>query len=415
MMEPGLSTVCTRAPDGTRPRWLGGIGHVSQLAYSWSLPGGPDQMSCSLAVPADYRTDALNPGRIVQVARGGRVIWEGKLDEPAPPSGGTSAGWSITAHGAGTYGADFAATWTSAWGSSGSQNDAVNQAITRGLRWVNPGISSSGIWFGQQVDSGSQSITDLLNLFTTKGGLTWYVTVTPNGNVLSVFPLPTTPNRVLVAPSPVARTLGGDINVIYLRYQSSADGASAAQYSVTSVSTAASVAAHGPIETYADLSSAGKMTAATAQAAGNAILERYQRASFAGPFTVRYGELLNLGGQPVDIGMEQAGTVCKAVLTDFGYGGEVVPDPVTFLTGNYEYDDDAQSANVTPFQSLDLSISGLLGMLTGTLPQPGTAPKHSTGRPEHWRWTGGPRQTGSPERRTGGLHSTGKPEQWQKR
>lgn len=402
MLEPGLSAVLTLRPDGSQPRWLGQLGHVGSLKYSYSLPGGSDQLSCTLAVPADYRTDALNPGRIVQVVRGGRVIWDGKLDEPAPPSGTSSAGWSLTAHGCGTFGADFSAIWTSAWGSSGSQNDAVNQAIGRGLRWVNPGISSSGIWFGQVTDSGSQQISDLLNLFCTKGGLTWYVTVTPAGNILSVFPLPTAPNRTLVAPSPVARTLGGDINVIWLRYQSSADGNKTAVYSVTSVSTAASVSAHGPIEAFTDISSAGNMTAGQAQAAGNAILARYQRASFAGPFTVRYGELLTLGGQPVDIGCEQAGTVCKAVLTDYGYGGEVVPDPVTFLVGGYEYDDDAQSANITPFQYLDLSVTNLLGMLSTTIGVRRPWPRHSTGTPV--TWLGPPHSTGRPEHRAGHHH-----------
>src|SRR5260221_7980068 len=71
------------------------------------------------------------------------------------------------------------------------------------------------------------TIDGLLNLFCTQGGYTWYVSVTPAGNVLSVylFPAATLPNvnRVLVAAGPVTRTLGGDVNTIHRRHQSSAD------------------------------------------------------------------------------------------------------------------------------------------------------------------------------------------------
>jgi hypothetical protein len=50
------------------------------------------------------------------------------------------------------------------------------------------------------------------------------------------------------------------------------------------------------------------------------------------------------------------------LLTDYGYGGEVSAAPVQFIVGAYEYDDVAQTAAVTPFQSLNLSMSGLLGV-----------------------------------------------------
>ena len=78
---------------------------------------------------------------------------------------------------------------------------------------MNPGVGQpAGAWFGQGVDSGAQTITALLDLICTRGGLTWYVNSQPGGypgNDLSVFPLPTVPNRLLVCTTPVARTLGG--------------------------------------------------------------------------------------------------------------------------------------------------------------------------------------------------------------
>lgn len=385
MLEPGGSVVATYAPDGVSAcRYLGTLGHVNQLKYSWSLPGGPDQMSCLLQREAQFRTDALNPGRIVKIFRGGRAIWEGRLDEPGP----SPSGWALTAHGAGTYGADFAATYTT-W--ANNPNDAVNAAITRGLRWVNPGNNTAGLWYGQQADSGSIQIADLLNQLTTKGNQTWYVRTLPTGNVLSVFTLPTnplTPDRILVAPTPVGRTLGGDINTIFIRYQTSADSSTVATYGLTSVQDSVSVAEHGVIETYLDVSSAGFMSAGAAQAAAQSVLNRYQRASFAGPFVCRPGEILTVGGQPVDIGMEDANHVYKVILTDYGYGGEVLPDPVMFLSGLAEYDDTSETIQITPFQSLDLSLTGLLSEVQTTLRIPANRRHHRkrrTPKPVHHR------------------------------
>src|ERR1035441_3990318 len=169
MLQPGASSVVTLTPSGTQPRWLGSLGHVNHLVYSWVNPGGPDQLSCLLQLPANHRTDALNPGRIVRVYRRGSLQWDGKLVEPTP----SADGWQITAIGLGNAGTDFDAIYSN-WQ---SQNDAVNGAISRGLRWVNPGGTSipAGVWLGQTVDSGAQTITDLMNLFCTLGGYTWYV------------------------------------------------------------------------------------------------------------------------------------------------------------------------------------------------------------------------------------------------
>jgi len=357
-------------PSLTQPRWLGQIGHVNQLKYSWTLPGGPDQLSCTLMVPASTRTDAMNPGRIVQAYRGGVVIWEGILNEPVP----TSSGWNISAVGAGNYGTNYVALYSSTW-PTGEPDQAVNQAITRGLRWVNPGIGTpSGIWLGQAVDSGAQTITDLLNLCCTLGGLTWQVDTTQaQGNVLSLFALPTAVNRLLLVRQPAARTLGGDINVIWIRYQTAADNTTTganATFAVTSASNAASVALHGTREAYMDLSDAGTLSAGAAQAVGSSVLQRYQRASFAGPFAAGPGDIMTTGGEGMDLGINHAGTVMQLLLTDYGYGGEVSLGPVSFLVGGYAYDDDTLTGTVTPFQYLDLSLSGLMAAAVTGLPRP---------------------------------------------
>ena len=370
---PGTSQVAVAPPGSSSWRYLGQVGEITALTYSFACPGGADKMSCTVMAPATYRTDLFNPGWQVKIVRGGTTIWTGKLDEPTA----TRGGWNLTAVGDGARGQDFRAVFSSTW-PAGEPDQIVNNAISRGLPWVNTGIGTpTGAWFGQAQDSASGTVTDILNLICTRGGLTWYVNSQPGGAIgsdISVFPLPVTPNRLLVVTDPVSRTLGGDINTIFIRYQvtdaSSAGGGANQQatYATTSVQNAASVAAHDVIETYVDLSSAGVMTASAAQAVGNQVLAVYQRASFAGPFTGSYGQLLNTGGQPIDPGMDQAGTVVKLILTDFGYGGEVTPAmPITFLVGGYTWDDFAQKFQVTAYQNLDQSLSGLLSMETTVL------------------------------------------------
>jgi hypothetical protein len=353
----------------TQPIWLGSVGHVQALKYSWTLPGGADALSCNLMVSASTRTQATDPGRIVQAYRGGGLIWEGIMNEPVP----TTAGWTLSAVGAGNYGTNYVALYTSTWPAS-EPDQAINNAIGRGLRWNPTSIGTpAGAWYGQAVDSGAQTITDLLNLICTYGGLTWQVATGPQGNVLSVFALPTTVTDLLLVRQPAPRTLGGDINTIWLRYQVSADNAStgaAATFTTTSATVPASIAAHGTREAYLDISNAGTMSAGAAQAVGNSVLQRYQRASFAGPFTAGPGDIMTTGGQSQDLGLNQAGSVMQLILTDYGYGGEVVLGPVTFLVGGYEYDDDTLTGTVTPFQYVNLSLSGLLSAASTALPQP---------------------------------------------
>lgn len=359
-----MSQVVSISQDGKTRRWLGHIGHVSNLVYSFTCPGGPDQMTCTLNRTSRYRTDAFNEGRIIQVLRGGSVIWDGQLDEPD----GTSGVFQISAHGAGTFGADFVSEWTGAW--SGALDSAINRAITRGLRWVNPGVGSpTGIWLGQQVDSGMQFITDHLNLACSKGSLTWYVNCRPRGNVLSVFPLPlastAVPGRLLVSTVPALRTLYGSVNRVWERYQTSADARTGpAVFALTSTDEPASIALHGPHEQPADLSSAGNLTAGQAQAVGRLVLNRYQRANFGSGFPVTWGSLLTMGGHPVDPGMNQAANVYRIVLTETGFGGELVPGPINVLGGEYVWDDHNQAGLMTPFQSNRHDFSTLLGLAT---------------------------------------------------
>lgn len=383
-MRPGLTSIVTYRPDGSQPRFLSELAHVDPPVYSFTTPGGCQDLTTTVRRTARWRTDALDPGRIVNAYRGGLLAWSGILDEPVP----SDTGWNITAHGTGVAGQDYRAVWTGTWG-TGTPDQVVNNAITAGLPWKNPGIGSpAGMWVGQQVDSASQTVTDMLNLICDKGGLTWEVTTTSFGNFLSVFPLPTAPNRLLVATGPVPRSVAAGATMVRIRYQTAKDNQAhaPATYALTSVTDSAREAQQGHTEDYMDLSSAGAQTAGQAQAVGSSVLQRFTRAAFTDPFQVTYGHLLSTGGTPVDPGCFYAdgigAMVCQLMLADLGYSGDIARGPMKFLVGEYQWDDSKCVATITPFESMRHNWSSLLSVAAQTAPhhRHRATHKHKKGR-----------------------------------
>ena len=413
---PGTDGIVT-LPRPFSPKYLGRVGHVSGINYTYSLPGGPDQLTCLLQVEPNFRTDAINPGRIVTAHRGNSCIWEGQLTEPVP----AATGWTLTANGVGTYGTNFGAWYQTNLGptnkSSGWTSDApIDLAISRGLRWINRGIGNpAGIYTGPVQNPGSLTCTDFMNLLVTGGSLMWELVQPasaaswpPGPWELTVYPLPTDssgnpllapppakvqpgsvvnggkwkrtdlllsksrqpPDLFLVNTSPIGRTIVADYNTIILYYQvkpdktaTSTTTAAAAVYSTTFVDNPASVAAHGRMEYYLDISNAGAMTAAAAQAIGLNVLSKYIRANFTNAFSVMPGQLLNPGGVPVDLGCNWIGAVVIVQGVSAAQGGEVALAPLTFIIGQYQFDDDTQTAQVTPYQNVKTDMSSVVAAL----------------------------------------------------
>jgi hypothetical protein len=414
---PSISTIgMVTVPRPMNPIWLGSIGHVNQINYTYALPGGPDQLTCNLQVEPNYRTTALNPGRIITAHRGGSCIWEGQLTEPVV----ASTGWTLTCNGVGTYGSNFGAWWQNEAGpvknSSGWTSDGpIDFAIARGLRWQNLGVGSpSGIYLGPVQDPGSLTITDFLNLLCTGGALTWELVqpggcgnMPPSPWVLKVYSMPTDvsgnplvagpattnvvtttvkgkavrtdtlvqgarvpPDLYLINTNPVSRTITADYNTVIVYYESAAAStasstttATSNSYSTTFASIPGSVEAHGRLEYYLDVTNAGAMTRAQAAAIGQNVLNKYIRANFSNAFTVQPGQLTNIGGVPVDIGCNWNGAMVTVQVVNEAYGGEVAMAPITFLVGEYEFDDDTQTALITPYQNARTDISSIIAQL----------------------------------------------------
>ncbi len=349
--------VRTGTPAGTNWWYLSEIGPVTGLTYSDTMPGGPESLACTLVTDPTTRHEALNPGRQVQAVCGASIIWEGTLDEPQPGEDG----WRITAQGLGIAGSSYRDVWSSFTFAS-----VVDNAISRGLRWARG--PDAGGYTSEQHDSASQTVTEFLNLYTSPAGKTWKV---GRDRTVSVFPIPTTVTRLLIATVPAVRTLAGYKNALYMRYKISEDTTqgAAATYGLTSATNEGNITAHGRIEAYWPLDDSGVMSAATAQGLGSTALSKYDAVSWAGPFQVRRGQYLNLGGAPVDLACEQAGEVVRLILADGPYGGEVSPvPPIEFPVGKVEYDDAEDTLQVTPFQYAASDWTALLEQLAPKAP-----------------------------------------------
>jgi hypothetical protein len=357
----GRALVYTTAPGGGDARYLNRLGHLAGLTWTDTMPGGNEQLSAALQVPPTWRDKALDPGRVVHVVKGANIQWEGILDEPTPGDGG----WQLTARGAGTWGGLYQAEWTS-WTAA----SVISRAISRGLGWVQGNLGSG--YLTEQRDPASMTVTDFLNLYTEPGSQVWQVRRVFAGQQVDVFALPTAVTRLLVTTVPAARTLAGYINVLWIRYQATADsGNTPATYGLTSVSNTASIARHGRQEAYWDISQGGVMTAAAAQALGNSALAKYTAASWSGPFTAAPGQYLTVGGAPVDHACEHAGEVAQLIMADGPFGGEVSPaPPVVFPVGKTEYRDADGTLAVTPYQAWTTDLGGITGWLTPKAPAP---------------------------------------------
>jgi hypothetical protein len=370
------------------PRWVGSIGHVNALNYTYSYPGGPDQMTFTVAVPPYYNDIALNLGRYIQAYRGGACVWEGQLTAPSA----TPTGWNITANGCGTYGNNYCAFYSS-W----NADSPVNEAISRGMRWSNPGIGSPpGIYLGPVQDNGSIMVSDFMSLITTGGSLYWILTPPAISTIpagpwkLTVGELPIdqntgnvtqTPTLTVVSTNPMSRTTSGNYNTIIIRYMVSQDkdstattAAASASYNQVFADVPQSVKQFGRMEYYLDCSTAGlnnsdaspaPLTQAQAIAIGQNVLTKFINANWSTAITVGPGQLMNAGGVPLDPGCGHIinGQAVKVVLTDSSYGGQVTMGPIEFLVGGYTWDEDSVTGTITPYQAAGTDIEDLVAAL----------------------------------------------------
>ena len=139
---PGRDGIVT-VPELSHPKWLGEIGHVSQLDYTYSIPGGPDQFICSLWSSRTTAPKRSTPAGSSPATEGRRASGKGSSSNRsrAPPAG------SSRPTAVGNYGTNFGAWWqnnaaTPRPPTAGPLDGPIDFAIARGLRWANYGLAA---------------------------------------------------------------------------------------------------------------------------------------------------------------------------------------------------------------------------------------------------------------------------------
>jgi hypothetical protein len=367
-----MSEVATTERDGSGLILLGQVAPVAALGWTSQLPGGDATLTATLTLPTAQRHAAIRPGRLVKAWRGG-TVWEGTLAEPTTQSGT----WQVTANGIGTYGNNFQAAYSGGWGGANGADvpaRVINEAVDRGLRWAKvPATIGNGpplLDFQVPFDSASKTLTEFLNGLGAAGGLTWEITRL--GHNVKFHALPTAPTRLLLAPDPPGRTVAGHYNALWVKYRQNPG----AVIHTDIYQNKRQADRWGPLEAYADYTAADPMANTWAQgnrattfAAG--VLAKTPATSYTNSFAVVPGQVLTLGGVPVDLGCERAGEVYKVIGATQGWGGDDPNAQITFVGGAYQWDDIAEAGSITPYQKAGTDLSSVMqAMMPATSPAP---------------------------------------------
>lgn len=168
--------------------WLGNLGQLDSIKYTWTYPGGSAAFNANLTVDPNFRHRALTPGRLLRVWCGGVCVWKGTLDLPK------LAGSTVALSGTGnsSAGEDFVAYATD---NSLKAEEEVFFALFRGLPWK-AALTYPPIW--GVADSASKTIAESVQYTADFSGQPWTVAV---DGQLGFNPPPTKPQLMLLALS----------------------------------------------------------------------------------------------------------------------------------------------------------------------------------------------------------------------
>jgi hypothetical protein len=328
-------------------RWLGQLGIVSGITYTWNNPGGPATFGCKLLCDPHMRHTGLTPGRVLTVWAGGSEMWRGTLDEPTP----ADDGWTLSATGIGSAGND-AVAYDNPSNAYFAQQE-VEAAIARGaLPWKSADTYPL-VW--ATAERGSISITDTVDFVARfSNGGRWTVDVNGQLDFPAAF---TQHTRFLAANTPGGgRTLEAYANALVAKYQIADQS-----YGYRSRFNQKSIDKHGRREEFVDLSSAGITTAANVDAALDAMIARYgHRARWSGSFACARGMVLLRGGVPEEPCAVRPNNMFRMQIIQPDFGGEVEANELQFVGGETSYDADSDVVTITPQESARRSLQDVL-------------------------------------------------------
>jgi hypothetical protein len=349
LAQPTLTTPVPTASQGHQPgpvavisrnltapydvRILGQIGRVRGVTFTSVLPGGPSSFACTVDADPNGSPSALQANRWLTVQAGGHNVWSGTLEDAK-----RGAPWQVTGLGIAMQGKKFAAH------SDTDVQGVITYAMTQGLPWNTPSPSMPAR-VGTTV---LKSVFDFMN-----DAPLWQVDV--DGNVTTYVP-PTVPTLMMNAAQSPARTVDDMANSIFTLYNVGGVATLAGPYE-----NAASIAKFGRRQISFDLTSRGNITLAQADTASNAVLLKTAGygASYTEAITVRQGQLLNIGGVPVDIRFVSAGTMVRVRGTEVDHAWDL-NGSTNFVIGEAVYSDDNATLTMTPWASMRRDLASIL-------------------------------------------------------
>lgn len=276
-------------------RWLAMECLYGDVEISTVWPGGSEELSWSMGTPPAHR---FAGGETVAAYYGGAALWAGALLEPDPSQDRTVA--------AGAYreGEGFAAI-DNTGAATTVLDTAIDQAISRGLRWTRP-TSIRNTSFAIDVSQGPVTVSAELDMLNDVNGQRWgvdpfrqvYVASDPTVPAYQTLPLP---NGAGFALDHYASTLIG-------RYLDSGTST----YKTVTVTDSTAAAQHQTVEQIVDLTGRGAIS--STQATNHLTsLQTLAKAipTWTAPMEFSYGELLNNGGTPVALEVVQAGQLLR--------------------------------------------------------------------------------------------------------
>lgn len=282
---------------------LGDLANIADLTWSHGWPYGCLEASWSMDLPPDVYPAALMPRADhdvwVEIWDGPVRVWSGYLKEPDP-------GETWTLHAVGWYAA-FAnlLALDSTPAPSAVPSVAVAQAIARASLPVTVGTTLSSISIADADETVvANYVLPLLDTYAAQIGQRWMVDA---DYVLTVAADPTTPTLVLDNDEALRGVADDDyMTDIYPRFVSSVDGITGEPDGYGLGHVAASSRPAGRRERSMDLTDLGYLSGGTGDANGYAQSQldlNGSRMGYTRGLTVRYGDLVKLGGAPRRLGL----------------------------------------------------------------------------------------------------------------
>ena len=265
-----------------------------QMDTIW--PGGSDQLTWTPGIQPARR---LTGGMDVRAIYGGVCVWAGTLSEP------DASQEELSATGAFRDAAGFVALDGSG-NATATPDTAIDQAIARGLNWTRPASIKSTPMTAIDISQGPVGLAEMLDTYTTTNGLRWGVDPLRQVYSQTDDTLPTW--QTLPLTGGLGYALDDYASTLIGRYLDASDST----YKTATITDSNAEALHGHVEDVVDLTTLGPIssTAATNRLTSLLALGRATPA-WTAPIELSYGEILTMGGTPVDLETVHAGPMLR--------------------------------------------------------------------------------------------------------